>query len=386
MVLSVRRLATASACLGLSALLVAPPGPAAALTIEIKDVAPDRVERQRRAAEGRLPLPGTPNLATFEERLANKGLKAGDPVFIRIFKAESELELWMEKDGRFVLLDTYPICHWSGTIGPKLREGDKQNPEGFYTVEMRQLRHRGRWPRSLNLGFPNAYDKVLARTGSYILVHGGCSSTGCFAMTNAVMDEIYDLTEKALKGSQSIVHVHTFPFRMTEENLARHAGSDWADFWRNLKSGYDAFEATKIPPRISVCDNRYVVETAALEEEGDAGPLAVCGGHPSADGRSKGLSPIADLPSSPPDQSSARAGLVPPARAKVPHGRADTAALPTAPYGLGASVSPPLKCNLARPSCRKLSSLRTRQQAKAVFAAERKRHPVRGPATAHKRR
>lgn len=386
MALSIRRLAASSACLGLIALCVGPLLPAAAVTIEIKDVAPDRVERQRRAAEGRLPLPGTPNLGAFEERLASKDLKAGDPVFIRIFKAESELELWMEKDGRFVLLDTYPICHWSGTIGPKLREGDKQNPEGFYTVEMRQLRHRGRWPRSLNLGFPNAYDKVLARTGSYILVHGGCSSTGCFAMTNAVMDEIYDLTEKALKGSQSIVHVHTFPFRMTEENLARYADSEWADFWRNLKSGYDAFESTRIPPRVSVCDNRYIVEAAAPQEEGDAGPLAVCGGHPSAGGRSRGSSRIADNPSLPPDQSSERAGQVPQARARAPHGRADTAAVQNAPYGLGALVNPPLKCNPARPSCRKLSSLRTRQQAKAIFATERKTHPARGPSTAHKRR
>lgn len=169
---------------------------AVALSIELKDVASDRVERQRRAAEGRLPLPGTPDLANFAQRLASKGLEAGEPVFIRIFKAESELELWMRKGSRFVLLDIYPICQWSGTIGPKIREGDKQNPEGFYSVRLRQLHLRGRWPRALNLGFPNPYDRGLARTGSTFLVHGGCSSVGCFAMTNAVMEEIYALSER----------------------------------------------------------------------------------------------------------------------------------------------------------------------------------------------
>jgi murein L,D-transpeptidase YafK len=244
-------------------------GTTLALTIELKDVAPDRVERQRHAAEGRLPLPGTPHLASLEHRLSVKGLHAGEPVFIRLFKAESELELWMRKGNRFVLFDIYPICHWSGTIGPKMREGDKQNPEGFYSARLRKLHLRGRWPRSLNLGFPNPYDKALARTGSYILIHGGCSSVGCFAMTDGVMEEIYTLVEKALKANQERIWVHAFPFRMTDANLARFQSSEWHEFWRNLKEGYDAFEATRLPPQISVCDNRYVVQQVSPEESAE---------------------------------------------------------------------------------------------------------------------
>ncbi|MGE8940534.1 L,D-transpeptidase family protein [Leptospira interrogans] len=236
---------------------------AQAITIELKDVSPDRIERQRRAVTGELPLPNTPDVSKLDERLAAKGLESGSEVFIRIFKAESELELWMRKDDQFALLDTYPICHWSGTIGPKLHEGDKQNPEGFYKIRRRHLHLAGRWPRSLNLGFPNAFDRSQDRTGSYILVHGGCSSTGCFAMTDPVMQEIYGLTEKALREGQDYVNIHVFPFRMTEENLAQHAGSEWQDFWLNLKQGYDAFEVAHVPPRIGVCDKRYVVQEMA---------------------------------------------------------------------------------------------------------------------------
>lgn len=238
-------------------------GSAHAITIELKDVAPDRIERQRSAVAGELPLPGTPDVSKLNERLAAKGLEAGEEVFIRIFKAESQLELWMRRGDRFVLLDTYPICHWSGSIGPKLHEGDKQNPEGFYKIRRRHLHLAGRWPRSLNLGFPNSFDRSQDRTGSYILVHGGCSSTGCFAMTDPVMQEIYGLTEKALREGQDYVNIHVFPFRMTEENLSQHAGSEWQEFWRNLKQGYDAFETTHVPPRVGVCDKRYVVQELA---------------------------------------------------------------------------------------------------------------------------
>lgn len=250
---------------------------ACAVTIELKDVASDRVERQRAFAVGSLPLPGTPDLASFDQRLSAKGLKVGDPVFIRIFKAESELEVWMRSGDRFVLLDVYPICHWSGTVGPKIHEGDKQTPEGFYDVTRKQLHLIGRHPRSLNLGFPNAFDRVNLRTGSYILVHGGCSSVGCFAMTNSVIAEIYDLVERALASGQDRVPVHVFPFRMTEANMAAYAKSEWSPFWQNLKEGYDAFEQTKVPPQIGVCEKRYQIHPVGPEEVAANGPLAVCG-------------------------------------------------------------------------------------------------------------
>jgi murein L,D-transpeptidase YafK len=253
------------------------PQPGHAVSIELKDVASDRVERQRAAAEGSLPLPGTPDLSRLTERLAEKGLKAGSAVLLRVFKSESEFEVWIRKDDGYVLFATYPVCHWSGTLGPKLREGDKQTPEGFYTVTRAQMRHVGRWPRSLNLGFPNVFDKVQARNGSHILVHGGCSSVGCFAMTNSVIEEIYSLTEQAIAGGQTFVPVHVFPFRLTQANLDGQKDSPWHPFWSNLKDGHDFVERTKRAPKVSVCEGRYKFHDPAPEEGADPGPLALCG-------------------------------------------------------------------------------------------------------------
>jgi murein L,D-transpeptidase YafK len=256
------------------ALLIVAGQAAEALTIELKDVAADRVERQRRAAAGMLPLPGTPNIAEFGERLTEKGLTLRSPILIRIFKAESELEIWKEKDGSFIKFATYPICHWSGSLGPKLRDGDKQAPEGFYAVNRAMSRHVGRWPRSLNIGFPNIYDQSLARTGSDILIHGGCSSIGCFAMTNPVMDEIYQLTESALDGGQEYIPIHSYPFRMTEENMRAHADSPWIGFWKNLKQGYDSFEATHKVFAVAVCGGHYRYEQVIAG--GESGDLTAC--------------------------------------------------------------------------------------------------------------
>ena len=209
-----------------------------------------------------LPLPGTPDLAKFDERLKAQGVALGAPVFLRIFKLESELEIWMQKDGRYRKFATYPICLWSGRVGPKLREGDRQAPEGFYAVTKEELNPNSRWHRSFSLGFPNAFDRALGRTGSFIMVHGGCQSVGCFAMTNNVVDEIWRLVTAALDQCQPAFNVQVFPFRMTEKNLAARKGDQWSPFWADLKKGYDAFERTHLPPMVSVCEGRYVISEA----------------------------------------------------------------------------------------------------------------------------
>ena len=258
--------------------------PVAAVTIELKDVASDRIERQRAAHDGTLALPGSPDTSLLEKRLADKGMAAGSAMFLRVFKAESEVELWLKVGQRYELFTIYPICYWSGTIGPKLNEGDKQNPEGFYTIARRQLHRSGRWPKALNLGFPNALDRAYDRTGSYILMHGGCSSVGCFAMTDPIVAEIFKLAEAALKGGQERIDAHVFPFRMTAANIAQHADGnrDWVEFWLTLKEGYDSFDRTRQPPQVAVCDRRYVVRDTRPGEVADNGPLALCGGRPAA--------------------------------------------------------------------------------------------------------
>ena len=218
----------------------------------------ERARRLAYSASG-VALPGTPNLDDFAGRLSAHGVALGAPVFVRIFKREFELELWMKRDDRFHRFAVYPICRWSGDLGPKLAQGDQQAPEGFYTVDTKALNPNSRWHRSFNLGFPNAFDQAHKRTGSYLMVHGGCGSVGCYAMTDPVVDEIWRLVTAALKGGQARFHVHVFPFRMTDENLALRSHMQWAPFWRDLKQGYDAFEATQLPPKVSVCQGRYAI-------------------------------------------------------------------------------------------------------------------------------
>jgi murein L,D-transpeptidase YafK len=195
----------------------------------------------------------------LQGRLAKKGAALGTPIMIRIFKQEAELEVWVDKGARYERFAVYEICNWSGVLGPKLTEGDRQSPEGLYSIGVDQLHRKGRWRRSLDIGYPNTFDKAHGRTGSFILVHGGCSTIGCFAMTNPVMEEIFALSEAALANGQERIQVHVFPFRMTQANLNGHSTSPWRGFWSNLKEAYDAFEGTNIPPEVNVCGNRYLV-------------------------------------------------------------------------------------------------------------------------------
>ena len=197
----------------------------------------------------------------LRERLVNKVLELGLEVFIRIFKKERRLEVWVDKDGRFELFSSYPICRFSGEPGPKLAEGDRQAPEGFYFVPREMLNPHSRHHLAFNLGFPNAYDRAHGRTGSFLMVHGGCSSIGCYAMTDKAIEEIYTLVEGALAEGQPYVRVHIFPFRMTGKNMRRHARSKWYPFWKNLEEGYRIFEKEKRPPSVEVEDGRYTFES-----------------------------------------------------------------------------------------------------------------------------
>jgi len=198
----------------------------------------------------------------FDERLATVAAKVGNKVFIRIFKKESLLEVWIKPAHEYVLFKRYPICKYSGYLGPKLKEGDKQSPEGFYKVSKGLLNPNSKYHLAFNLGYPNAYDRSHKRTGSYLMVHGECVSIGCYAMTNSKIEEIYKLVDKALRKGQKYVQVHAYPFFMTEENMAQYQDSKWYDFWTQLKEGYDYFEAEKLPPTIKVENKHYTIHEA----------------------------------------------------------------------------------------------------------------------------
>jgi murein L,D-transpeptidase YafK len=210
-------------------------------------------------------LHGTPDLEKLDERFATQGVELGAPIYLRIFKLEFEFELWVYKEGRFVRFATYPICRWPGHLGPKLHKGDRQAPEGFYTVSAKQVNASSRNHRSLDLGYPNLFDRAHGRTGFALQVHGGCRTEGCYAMTDAVIEEIWRFVSAALEQGQPRVPVHVFPFRMTDRNVSLRRGYEWEGFWADLKKGYDLFEQTGLPPVVSVCKDRYVFAPASTE-------------------------------------------------------------------------------------------------------------------------
>jgi murein L,D-transpeptidase YafK len=195
--------------------------------------------------------------------LGKRGMDAQAPIFIRIFKEESELELWkLRDDGRFYHLKTYPICNWSGNLGPKVQQGDMQAPEGFYTITREQMNPDSHYHLAMNLGYPNTYDKSLRRTGQFLMIHGKCKSAGCYAMTDALMEEIYAIARESFLGGHDSFQVHAFPFRMTRENMVRYANHEAYRFWKTLKEGHDYFELTHQLPTVAVCERRYVVNVA----------------------------------------------------------------------------------------------------------------------------
>jgi murein L,D-transpeptidase YafK len=188
-----------------------------------------------------------------------KGMNTTSPVMFRIFKEESVLEVWKRKDnGRYDMVTSYQICKWSGKLGPKFIEGDRQAPEGFYSVRPAQMNPKSSYYLSFNTGFPNGLDRALGRTGANLMVHGACSSSGCYSMTDAQVAQIYAFARDAFKGGQESIQLEAFPFRMTAANMARYRDDPNYAFWKNLKEGYDHFEITKVPPKVDVCEKKYV--------------------------------------------------------------------------------------------------------------------------------
>ncbi|MBL4665928.1 MAG: murein L,D-transpeptidase [Sneathiella sp.] len=197
--------------------------------------------------------------SALKEEFSTRGLKYGAPIFIRIFKDPGVLEVWVESDdGAFVNFKNYDICTFSGNLGPKLKQGDNQSPEGFYFVNAGRLNPWSRFHLSFNLGYPNQYDRIHGRTGSALMVHGNCVSIGCYAMTDSYINEIYALTVSALKSGQPFVRVHSFPFELNPETLSKYSKNQWHPFWLNLKEGYDYFNKNKRPPNVEVLGDKYV--------------------------------------------------------------------------------------------------------------------------------
>jgi murein L,D-transpeptidase YafK len=199
--------------------------------------------------------------------MVEKDMDLQSPILVRLFKQEAELEVWkQDRSGRFALLKTYPICRWSGDLGPKVREGDRQAPEGFYAITPAQMNPQSAYYLSFNTGYPNAYDRALGHTGSQLMVHGDCSSRGCYAMTDEQIAEIYSLGRESFFGGQKSFQFQAFPFRMTPLNMAKHRNNPNIAFWKMIKEGYDHFEITHQEPKVDFCEKKYVFDAAKASD------------------------------------------------------------------------------------------------------------------------
>ena len=198
--------------------------------------------------------------------MAEKGTNKDAPLLIRTYKKEAEFEIWkMGADGRYALLKTYPMCRWSGQLGPKVREGDRQVPEGFYTITPGQMNPNSAYYLSFNVGYPNSFDRSYARTGGSIMVHGACSSAGCFSMTDQQIAEIYSIARDSFAGGQRAIQMQSYPFKMNAENLAKYRVDPNIGFWKQLKEGADNFEMSKQDVAVGVCNRRYVFNATAAD-------------------------------------------------------------------------------------------------------------------------
>lgn len=207
--------------------------------------------------------------------LATLDTSPAAPMLVRIFKQSAELEVWKPaSNGDYRLFKTYAICKWSGELGPKIKEGDHQSPEGFYRVTPGMMNPKSGYYLSFNTGFPNKYDRAHGRSGTNLMVHGDCKSVGCYAMTDDQIREIYALARESFAGGNPSFQLELYPFRLTEENLEKQSSSPHVEFWRNLKEGFDEFERTRRPATVDVCGGRYVFNKDFGSREVDS--LAQC--------------------------------------------------------------------------------------------------------------
>jgi murein L,D-transpeptidase YafK len=186
-------------------------------------------------------------------------------VFVRVFKAEFQLELWAENPTtkKFVLIKTYPVCAMSGVLGGKNKFGDLQVPEGFYHIDA--YNPNSSYYLSVKINYPNEYDKFWKKTGDNICIHGYCASIGCVSIEDDPIKELYWALIQAKSAGQSKIPVHIFPTRFSQkrfDSLATEYANEpkKVNFWTNIKEGYDYFEQKQELPTVKVVKGRYVIE------------------------------------------------------------------------------------------------------------------------------
>lgn len=194
----------------------------------------------------------------LRQKIAKLGIDKYAPVLIRIFKKENKLEIWkLSRAANYIKVASYNICAWSGKLGPKFMEYDRQAPEGFYSLTTNHMNAYSHYYLAFDIGFPNEVDKANGRSGHHLMIHGACSSSGCYAMSDKSMAQIYALVRDGFLGGQSKVQIQALPFALNAANMALYAHDKNFTFWQNLKIGYDIFNITHQPVDYSAQKGAY---------------------------------------------------------------------------------------------------------------------------------
>jgi murein L,D-transpeptidase YafK len=200
---------------------------------------------------------------SLEKELQKAGFGSGFEMIVQAYKAEGKLEIWLKtaKQDKFNLFKTYDACAKSGTLGPKVIEGDLQTPEGFYKINV--FNPLSTYHLSLGIDYPNAVDKARTgkdrKTGGDIYIHGDCVTVGCIPLTDDKIREVYVLAVEARNSGQKDIPVYIFPFKMTKANMSKYAKQfpQHADFWSVLKQGYDIFNAFRDKIKYEIVNDMY---------------------------------------------------------------------------------------------------------------------------------
>jgi len=241
--------------------LVAEPPSALQLEADAQEGAPKNVSRVRGPTTwdaGEMDANAKSGLASAHKLAEVKGLfaEAGvafppSELYLRAFKADRELEVWAAgtRGARMELVATYGICALSGTLGRKRQEGDMQVPEGFYRISYF-------WPDELfhlaaKVSYPNPFDRALngPNAGGDIMIHGGCGSIGCIALSDERIEEIWVMGEP-LRRNGTPIEVHIFPARDIPSLLEDPQLADHHAFWRTLDQGLTRFAEGRRPPSV----------------------------------------------------------------------------------------------------------------------------------------
>jgi murein L,D-transpeptidase YafK len=190
-------------------------------------------------------------------------------LYIRSFKYDSQLEVWVKNDikDKFKLFKTYKVCVLAGTLGPKRMEGDYQVPEGFYYIN--EFNPNSNYYLSLGINYPNASDKILSdslRPGSAIFIHGSCVTVGCIPIRDEQIDELYILAAHAKDQGQDFIPVHIFPVRFNKEKSVKFLENLTKDdtelkkFEERMEDAYSYFEKYKQLPVVMIGEKgEYII-------------------------------------------------------------------------------------------------------------------------------